>query len=157
MLPCRLSNRETRFRAVDALQELEMNSTIRWGVWWMGLTLLVSHDSAVGSLGLACVGPLKGVFFFRILSKIYNYTVRYYTTHDYVLVYVSCTPAACIYLTITECCLLCCWWSSCAWWHNVFRGLLDLISVFCFLLSNTIYFCCMPLACIVACTGSICL
>ena len=67
----------------------------------MGLTLLVSHDSAVGSLGLACVVPLKGVFFFRILSKIYNYTVRYYTTHDYVFVDVSCTSAAAwIFLTI---------------------------------------------------------
>ena len=69
-----------------------------------GPHLLVSHDSAVGSLGLACVVPLKGVFFFRILAKIYNYTVRYYTTHDYVFLNVSCTSAAaaaaCIYLTI---------------------------------------------------------
>ena len=75
----------------------------------MGLTLLVSHDSAVGSLGLACVVPLKGVFFFRILAKIYNYTVRYYTTHDYVFLNVSCTSAAaaaCIYLTIVAVLLL---------------------------------------------------
>ena len=47
----------------------------------MGLTLLVSHDSAVGSLGFACVGPLKGVFFFRFLAEIYkyNYSLLYAT------------------------------------------------------------------------------
>ena len=60
----------------------------------MGLSLLVSHDSAVGTLGLARVVPLKGVFFFLFLAKIYNHTVRYYTTHEYVFLNVSCTSAA---------------------------------------------------------------
>ena len=60
------------FKAVDAPQYLKMKSTIRCGVRSMGLTLLVSHDSAVGTLGLACVVPLKGVFFFRFMAKIYN-------------------------------------------------------------------------------------
>ena len=74
-----------------------MNSTIRCGVWSMGLTLLDSHDFAVGSLCRACVV----LFFSRFLAKIYNYTVRYYKT--YVFLNVPCTSAAavaCIYLAI---------------------------------------------------------